>query len=102
MKRRQRAAHEASRNTPNRERKPPMMIVTGPLRLGAAQVYSRDTGELIGYAFAEAHGGGQLQRWVLYRSPQNSFDIRRPPANMESWTVSDWQANVAGLWRPGS
>jgi hypothetical protein len=79
-----------------------MMTITGPLTLGAAQIISRATGELLGYAFAVPNGAGQLQRWLLYRDPQNSFDIQPPPPNMAGWALSDWQAHVPSLWRPGS
>ena len=78
------------------------MMITGPLDLGAAQILGRNTGEILGYAYTVANGNGQLQRWLLYQHPHNSFDIAPPPQDMAGWTLADWQAHVAGLWRPGS
>src|SRR5436190_13123531 len=78
------------------------MTITGQLALGASQVVSPATGELIGYAYAEATPTGQLQRWILYNDPRNSFEIRPPITKMVGWSVSDWKANVSNLWRPGS
>src|SRR4051812_15583391 len=78
------------------------MTITGQLALGAAQIIQQTTGELIGYAYTVANGKGQLQRWLLYKNPHNSFDVRAPPAPMAAWTLSDWRANVVELWRPGS
>jgi hypothetical protein len=75
---------------------------TGLLQLGAVQVFSRGTEEVIGYAYTVESGAGQLQRWLLYRNPHNAFEIKPPPASMAGWTLSDWQAEVPRLWRPGS
>ncbi|MDI1442462.1 hypothetical protein [Polyangium sp. 6x1] len=76
------------------------MTTTGLLDLGAAEIVDRRTGELLGYAFTVAHGKGQLQRWLLFRHPQNELEIRPPPAAMANWSLADWQASVPGLWRP--
>jgi len=76
------------------------MTTTGLLDLGAAEIVDRRTGELLGYVFTVPNGGGQLQRWLLFRNPGNELAIRPPPASMASLTLADWQANVPDLWRP--
>jgi hypothetical protein len=76
--------------------------MTGQLELGVVQVTSSATGALIGYAFSEALPHGQMQRWILYEDPANAFTIAPPPATMASWTLADWQKNLASLWKPGS
>lgn len=78
------------------------METTGLLKLGLVRAVARGTGELIGHAFTIENGRGQLQRWLLYRSPQNDFEIHPPPADKAYWTLSDFQANVHELWRPGA
>lgn len=78
------------------------MTTTGQLALGATQIIATGTGELLGYAYAEATPTGQLQRWILYRNPQNTFEIRPPPSPMTGWSLGDWKASVPMLWRPGS
>jgi hypothetical protein len=78
------------------------MTITGHLDLGAAQVVSRSTGGLIGYAFTEARAGGQLQRWLLYQNPQNDFEVKAPPQSMAGWSLTDWKLNVSSLWSPGA
>jgi hypothetical protein len=95
------AAHFAQRPKCDRS-KDHSMITTGQLDLGTAQIVSRATGEIIGYAFTEASTHGQLQRWLLYRDPQNAFDVQPPPATMAGWTLSDWQTNVPKLWQTGA
>jgi hypothetical protein len=78
------------------------MTTTGLLDLGVAEVADRRTGELLGYVFTEASGKGQLQRWLLFRHPQNEFEVRLPPAsaNMTNWSLAEWQARVPSLWQP--
>lgn len=78
------------------------MKITGQLDLGAAQVVSRSTGSLLGYAFTVANGDGQLQRWLLYQSPQNDFEVKAPPQSMMGWTLADWKSNVPSLWSQGA
>jgi hypothetical protein len=78
------------------------MTTTGLLALGTTQIIGTANGELIGYAYAEATPEGQLQRWILYNEPQNSFEIRPPPSAMAGWSPGDWKASVSSLWRPGS
>lgn len=76
------------------------MTTTGLLDLGATEIVERRTGELLGYAFTVESGKGQLQRWLLFRHPQNELEIRPPAASMANWSLADWQANVPSLWRP--
>jgi hypothetical protein len=78
------------------------MTTTGQLALGAAQIISTANGELIGHAFTEATPQGQLQRWILYNNPQNSFEIRPPSSAMAGCSLADWKASVPSLWRPGA
>ncbi|WP_437607337.1 hypothetical protein WMF20_42000 [Sorangium sp. So ce834] len=78
------------------------MITTGHLESGAVAVVARGTGESLGFAYTVSSQGGQQQRWLLYRDPQNAFDIKPPPASMVSWSLADWKAKVPALWRPGS
>ena len=78
------------------------MTITGQLALGAAQIISTANGELIGHAFTEATPTGQLQRWILYNDPQNSFEVRPPSSAMAGWSLGDWKASVPSLWKPGS
>ncbi|WP_437657785.1 hypothetical protein [Sorangium sp. So ce1182] len=78
------------------------MITTGHLESGAVTVVARGTGESLGFAYTVSGQGGQQQRWLLYRDPQNAFDIKPPPATMASWSLADWQEKVPTLWRPGS
>ncbi|WP_438035770.1 hypothetical protein [Sorangium sp. So ce204] len=77
-------------------------MLKGQLELGAVQIVSAGSEEVIGYAFTVGQGLGQLQRWLLYRDPQNEFTVRAPPASMAGWSLVDWQAGVKDLWRPGS
>jgi hypothetical protein len=74
----------------------------GQLSTGLVQVVAPGTGELLGYAYTVANEGGQLQRWLLYRNPENTFDLVAPPADKAAWTLEDWKANVRSLWRPSS
>lgn len=76
------------------------MTTTSLLDLGAAEVVDRQTGDLLGYVFTEANGNGQLQRWILFRNPQNELEIRPPPTSMAHWSLADWKAGVPALWRP--
>ncbi|MDC3955179.1 hypothetical protein [Polyangium jinanense] len=76
------------------------MTTTGLLDLGASEIVDRNTGELLGYAFTVESGKGQLQRWLLFRHPQNELEIRPPAPAMATWSLADWQANVPSLWRP--
>ncbi|MDI3287814.1 hypothetical protein [Polyangium sp. 15x6] len=76
------------------------MTTTGLLDLGASEIVDRNTGELLGYAFTVENGKGQLQRWLLFRNPQNELEIRPPAPAMATWSLADWQANVPNLWRP--
>jgi hypothetical protein len=76
--------------------------LAGQLQLGTVTVLDPNSKELLGYAFTEPHGAGQLQRWILYRHPQNSMMIASPPANMAEWSLDDWKTAVPQLWRPGS
>jgi len=78
------------------------VTITGLLTLGAAELIDSKTQELLGYAFTVAHGKGQLQRWLLFRNPNNQFEIRPPSASMAQWSLEDWQRHVADLWRPNS
>lgn len=78
------------------------MTTTGLLDLGVAEIVDRGTQELLGYVFTVANGAGQLQRWLLFRNPQNELAIRPPPASMAGYSLADWQANVPALWRPES
>jgi hypothetical protein len=78
------------------------MTTTGHLDLGAAKIINSATGELIGYAYTEATPTGQLQRWLLYRDPNNSFKVQAPPTHMTGWSLSDWKANVPSLWKPNA
>jgi len=75
-------------------------MLNGQLSTGLVQVVAPGTGEVLGYAYTVPNGGGQLQRWLLYRNPQNTFDVVAPPAEMARWTLADWKANVPSLWRP--
>lgn len=74
-------------------------MITGLLALGVAQVKSRRTQEVIGYVYTESNDVGQLQRWLLYRNPENDFELGPPPDHMVGWTLREWQANVPSLWR---
>lgn len=74
----------------------------GQLSTGLVQVVAPGTGELLGYAYTVANEGGQLQRWLLYRDPQNAFEIVAPPEDKARWTLADWKANVPSLWRPSA
>lgn len=74
----------------------------GQLSTGLVQVVAPGTGEVLGYAYTVANEGGQLQRWLLYRDPQNTFEIVAPPADKARWTLGDWQENVRSLWRPNA
>lgn len=78
------------------------MEITGPLPLGATQIVDPGTGELIGYAYTVESEGGQTQRWLLYRHPQNNLEAVPPPPEMARWTLEEWQSQVPALWRPGS
>jgi hypothetical protein len=79
-----------------------VMNMTGQLQLGAVEVVSPGTGELIGYAYTVASNGGQMQRWLLYRDPKSSLAVRSPSEKMASWTLRDWQSKVRELWKPNS
>lgn len=76
--------------------------LAGQLQLGTVTVLDPSTRELLGYAFTVPHGAGQLQRWILYRNPQNSLRIEAPPATMAAWSLDDWKTAVPKLWRPGA
>jgi hypothetical protein len=78
------------------------MKMTGQLQLGAVEVVSLGTDELLGYAYTVESEGGQTQRWLLYRHPENALELRPPPEAMVRWTLGDWQSNVSGLWKPNS
>lgn len=78
------------------------MTTTGQLDLGLAQITRRNGTEVIGYVYTVPSGKGQLQRWLLFCNPDNSFDIKPPPKDMSSWTLGDFQANVPKLWRPNA
>lgn len=75
-------------------------MFNGQLATGLVQVVAPGTGELLGYVHTEAIEGGQIQRWLLYRNPQNTFDLVTPPEDKARWSLTDWQANVRLLWRP--
>lgn len=76
------------------------MATVGHLDLGAAKVVDESDNH-IGYAYTVATPTGQLQRWLLYRNPNNSFKVQPPPEGMAGWSLSDWQANVPSLWKEG-
>lgn len=78
------------------------MATNGQLQLGTAKIISPVTKELIGYAYTVESPGGQTQRWLLHRDPDNALEIAPPPASMAGWTLTDWKSNVPSLWRPGS
>lgn len=78
------------------------MNTTGQLDLGIAQVTRLNSTEVIGYVYTVPSGKGQLQRWLLFCNPDNSFSITAAPKDMSSWTLGDFQANIPKLWRPGS
>ncbi len=78
------------------------MTITGLLALGAAEIVDHATQELLGYVFTQAHGQGQLQRWLLLRNPHNEFEIRSPSKEMAGWSLDDWQDHVAKSWRPNA
>lgn len=78
------------------------MNISGLLALGTSEVVDAKTHELLGYAFAHAHGKGQLQRWILFRNPKNQFEIRPPSETMIQWSLEDWQKHVVDLWRPNA
>ncbi|WP_437977954.1 hypothetical protein WMF11_15055 [Sorangium sp. So ce295] len=78
------------------------MSIMGLLQPGAVQVVNPKSRKVIGYAFSVETQRGQLQRWLLFEHPHNTLDIEPPPEHMAQWSLSDWQANVAELWRPGS
>jgi hypothetical protein len=79
-----------------------MSMMNGQLSTGLVQVVAPGTGELLGYAYTVASEGGQLQRWLLYRNPENTFEIVAPPEDKVRWTLEDWQSNVRLLWRPNA
>lgn len=74
----------------------------GPVIVGASVVLASGGEDVIGYVFAAASAGGQLQRWLLHRDPENALEIRPPPAAMAAWTLDDWLGAVPELWLPGS
>lgn len=76
------------------------VTISGLLMLGAAEVFDSKTQELLGYVFTVAHGQGQLQRWLLFRNPNNQFEIRPPSESMAQWSLEDWQKHVIATWRP--
>ncbi|WP_437552550.1 hypothetical protein WME97_14755 [Sorangium sp. So ce367] len=78
------------------------MSMTGLLHPGAVRVVNPKSRAVIGYAFSVETERGQLQRWLLFEHPHNALDIEPPPEHMARWSLSDWQSNVADLWRPGS
>lgn len=76
------------------------MTTTGLLALGAAEIIDSNTQEILGYVYTVPSDQGQLQRWLLFRNPHNSFEIRSPSREMAHWTLEDWQKHVSQLWRP--
>lgn len=78
------------------------MTLTGQIQLGAVQIIDPSTKDLLGYAYTVESEGGQTQRWLLYRNPENTLEIVAPPTSMAGWTLADWRANVPALWKPGS
>jgi hypothetical protein len=78
------------------------MPTTGLLALGAADVINPNSGELLGHVYTVAHERGQLQRWLLFRNPQNELGIRPASEAMATWSLEDWQNNVENLWRPNA
>lgn len=77
-------------------------MLKGQLEMGAVKIVDPSSREVIGYAYTVESGLGQLQRWLLYRKPQNEFVVRPPPASMAGWSLTDWREGVKDLWRPGS
>jgi hypothetical protein len=77
-------------------------MLNGQLAAGLTSVVAPKTGEQLGYVFTEVNAQGQLQRWLLYRDPQNTFDLVAPSADMARWTLDDWKAGVGTLWKPGA
>src|SRR5262245_11761971 len=82
---------------------PNSMSTTGQIQLGLTEVYAPGTSEVIGYAYTEAKGAGQLQRWLLYRRPGKALAVRRPSpeAHMTARTLDEWRLEVAKHWQPG-
>jgi hypothetical protein len=76
------------------------MKTTGLLALGATEIIDHNTQELLGHAYTIAHGQGQLQRWLLFRHPENELAVRSPSEEMAKWTLEDWQNHVENLWQP--
>lgn len=74
-------------------------MVTGQLSLGVVKVVDPANGDLLGYAFTEISGAGQLQRWLLHRDPLNALEIAPAPEEMRGWSLSDWRSKVPSLWR---
>lgn len=79
------------------------MPTTGQLQLGLTEVYAPGTNTVIGYAFTEQSGKGQLQRWLLFRSPGNALDVRKPSpeALMTAGSLADWRRQVEQRWQQG-
>jgi len=79
------------------------MSMTGQLQLGLTEVYTPGTSKVIGYAYTEASGAGQLQRWLLYRWPGNALEVRQPSpeARLTARTLDEWRSEVAKQWQPG-
>lgn len=78
------------------------MTMNGPLQSGAVEIVNPSTREVIGYAYTVETGRGQLQRWLLFLNPHGALEVRPPPEHMAGWSLSDWQAHVPSLWKPGS
>ncbi|WP_437570128.1 hypothetical protein [Sorangium sp. So ce542] len=82
------------------------MPTTGQLQLGLTEVYAPGTNTVIGYAFTEQSGAGQLQRWILFDDPENALEVRKPSAQspITATTLGEWRDQVGRLvrqrWQP--
>jgi len=78
----------------------PEQNFTGPLETGVTRIVDPTTQDELGYVYTEISGAGQLQRWMLYRNPQNSLETQAAPPSMSNFTLADWQQFVTQNWQP--
>ncbi|WP_437504205.1 hypothetical protein [Sorangium sp. So ce1099] len=74
------------------------------LPAGVVDIIDPSTAKVIGSAYTETTSTGQLQRWLLHRSPQNNFQVQLRPGGNALHTLACWRSYVAAPnnWSQGS